>query len=106
MLPLNRILIFLALLPISFLLFAGAWLCIAPTYLYHCWDDFPPFAMSWYPPFIHPWADSADGKLRDYFLASPWLVYTVWITFVVGIPLLPALFVWRAVGREDQLSHA
>jgi hypothetical protein len=26
--------------------------------LYDCWDDAPPFAISWTPPFIHPWANS------------------------------------------------
>jgi len=106
MLALKRILIFVALLPVSFLFFAAAWLRIAPTYLYHCWDDCPPFVISWCPPFIHPWANSTDGKLRDYYLAPEWLVYAVWIAFIVGTLLLPAVFVWRAVRRDHEVNYA
>ena len=62
MIPTKRILVYLALLPFSFLLFALGWMFVAPSCLYHCWDDAPPFVISWYPPFIHPWADSTDGK--------------------------------------------
>jgi hypothetical protein len=58
----KRILIYLALLPVSFLGFAVIWAVFAPLFLYHCWDDAPPFAVSWNPPFIHPWADSLDGR--------------------------------------------
>src|SRR5271157_1376352 len=46
----KRILAFFALLPFSFLFFALAWLLIAPEHLYHCWDDAPPFLISWFPP--------------------------------------------------------
>jgi hypothetical protein len=95
----KRILVFLALLPFSFLLFAIAWLLLAPEHLYHCWDDAPPFVISWCPPFIHPWADSADGNLRDYFIWPAWSVYLVWFSFVAGIFFLPALSAWRFVKR-------
>ena len=87
----------MALLPVSFLCFAVVWALVAPLCLYHCWDDAPPFAISWHPPFIHPWANSADGKLADYFISPEWVVYTVWVLFVVGIFILPALAVWRFV---------
>ena len=69
---LKRIYLFAALLPVSFLLFAMAWLIIAPEHLYHCWDDAPPFLISWAPPFIHPWANSINGNLSDYFIAPEW----------------------------------
>jgi hypothetical protein len=97
----KRILIYLGLLPFSFLFFALGWLFIAPSSLYHCWDDAPPFVISWYPPFIHPWADSTDGKLRDYYLVPEWVVYLVWLSFIAGVFLLPALVVWRAMRRRD-----
>jgi hypothetical protein len=91
---LKRIPIYLALLPVSFLFFAVTWALLAPICLYHCWDDAPPFAVSWYPPFIHPWADSLDGKLRDYFIAPNWLIYSVWLLFIAGVLLVPAIVVW------------
>ena len=43
----RRILVFLGLLPFSFLIFAVAWLFLAPERLYHCWDDAPPFLISY-----------------------------------------------------------
>src|SRR5882762_7891018 len=95
----KRIQIYLALLPVSFLVFAVAWALIAPVGLYHCWDDAPPFAISWCPPFIHPWADSLDGKLRDYFIAPGWLVYSVWLLFIAGVFVVPAFGVWRFMKR-------
>ena len=95
----KRILVYVAGLPVSFLLFATAWLFIAPTMLYHCWDDAPPFAISWSPPFIHPWADSLDGRLRDYYRAPEWVVYSVWFTFIGGVFVLPALLVSRRSPR-------
>jgi hypothetical protein len=101
MIATKRILIYLALLPFSFLLFALGWLFIGPSCLYHCWDDAPPFVISWCPPFIHPWANSADGKLRDYYLAPEWFVYLVWFLFIAGIFLLPALLVWRLARNAD-----
>ncbi len=94
---LKRIYLFAALLPVSFLLFAMAWLIIAPEHLYHCWDDAPPFLISWAPPFIHPWANSINGNLSDYFIAPEWAVYLVWSAFVAGTFFVPALFVWRIV---------
>jgi hypothetical protein len=97
----KRISYYLALLPFSFLLFALGWLLIAPTHLYHCWDDCPPFAISWCPPFIHPWANSTDGNLRDYYLAPEWLVYSVWLSCIAGIFLLPALVVWLLTRKGD-----
>jgi hypothetical protein len=72
---------------------------IAPTALFHCWDDAPPFAISWAPPFIHPWANSLDGNLSDYYIAPEWIVYAVWFAFIAGVVLLPTLFVWRASRR-------
>ena len=97
----SRILTFLALLPFSFLLFAVAWLLIAPEHLYHCSDDFPPFVISWCPPFIHPWANSTDGKLRDYFVWPQWSVYLIWFSFVVGVFLLPAFGAWKIVRKNN-----
>lgn len=94
--------IYLALCPFSLLLFATAWLFIAPNYLYHCWDDAPPILTSWFPPFIHPRANSTDGKLRDYYLAPEWCVYLVWLLFIAGIFLVPALVVWR---RKRKLNE-
>ena len=100
----KRILSYLALLPFSFFLFALGWLVIAPTHLYHCWDDCPPFVISWCPPFIHPWANSMDGNLRDYYLAPEWLVYLVWLSFIAGIFLLPAFVAWR-LGRKGDTDE-
>ncbi|HEV2207362.1 MAG TPA: hypothetical protein VG167_01200 [Verrucomicrobiae bacterium] len=100
------ILLYLALCPFSFLLFAIAWLVVAPNYLYHCWDDAPPFVISWFPPFIHPWANSADGNLRDYYLAPEWVVYLVWLTFIAGIFVLPALVTWRRLRNDQQAPGA
>jgi len=96
----NRILVYVAGLPISFLLFATAWLFIAPNMLYHCWDDAPPFLISWMPPFIHPESNSLDGALRDYYRAPEWVVYIVWFAFVAGVFVLPALLVLRRSQRE------
>jgi len=97
MTSLKRILVYLALLPVSFVGFAVAWALLAPSCLYHCWDDAPPFAVSWYPPFIHPWADSVDGVLHDFYRIPEWIVYTVWALFLVGIFTVPAVIVWRFV---------
>jgi hypothetical protein len=97
----RRALVFMALLPFSFVFFAIAWLIIAPGHLYYCWDDAPPFVISWCPPFIHPWADSADGKLRDYFIWPAWSVYLVWISFLAGVFLVPALGAWKFVKRGN-----
>jgi hypothetical protein len=95
----RRILTFFASLPFSFLFFSLAWLFIAPAHLYHCWDDAPPFLISWHPPFIHPWANSMDGNLRDYFIWPEWSVYLVWFSFVVGVFLFPVFGAWRFVRR-------
>lgn len=102
MVILKRIFLYGALLPCSALLFALAWLIIAPGHLYYCWDDAPPFVISWFPPFIHPWADSLDGKLRDCFIGPEWTVYTVWILFAIGVFLLPAILIWRFVTHGEQ----
>ena len=101
MIATKRILTYLGLLPFSFLVFALGWLFVGPRCLYHCWDDAPPFVISWWPPFIHQWANSTDGKLRDYYLVPEWLVYLVWLLFIAGIFLLPALFVWRLARNAD-----
>ena len=101
---LKRILVYLAMLPFSFLFFAFAWLFIAPTCLYYCWDDAARFVISWHPQFIHQWANSADGKLRDYYLSPEWVVYSVWIIFIAGTFLLPTLFVWRRL--RNARTHA
>lgn len=93
------ILIYLALLPGSFIGFATAWALLAPSFLYYCWDDAPPFLIAWYPPFIHPWVDSLDGKLHDFYRVPEGLVYTVWLTFVAGVLTVPAVVVWRFVSR-------
>ena len=97
----KRILTFLAVLPFSFLFFVVAWAFIAPGHLYYCWDDFWPFLISWHPPFIHPWANSADGQLRDYYIWPGWAVYAVWYAFIAGIFLIPAFVAWRAVRKGD-----
>lgn len=97
---LKRILVYLALLSVSFVGFAVAWALLAPSCLYYCWDDAPPFAVSWYPPFIHPWADSVDGALRDFYRVPEWLVYTVWLAFIAGVFLVPAFVIWRFVMRR------
>src|SRR5689334_22617668 len=99
----RRMLVFLALLPFSFLFFAVGWLFVAPEHLYHCRDDVWPFLISWRPPFIHPWANLADDILRDYFVWPEWSVYLVWFSFVGGVFLVPAFGAWRLVsrGRND-----
>src|SRR5262249_32443011 len=74
----------------------------APRALYYCWDDAPPFLISWAPPFIHP--ESFDGILRDYYRAPEWVVYTLWLAFISGVVVLPALFVWR-VSRRSRPFH-
>ena len=80
---------------------------VAPGHLYYCWDDIPPFGISWHPPFIHPWANSADGKLRDYYIAPEWIVYLVWFLFITGAFLLPALYALRHMrrGRVHELVY-
>ncbi len=95
MIATKRILIYFALLPFSLLLFAIGWLVIGPSCLYHCWDDAPPFVISWCPPFIHAWANSSDRNLRDYYVAPEWIVYLVWLSFIAGILLFPTLVAWR-----------
>ena len=95
----KRVVLYLAALPGSFLFFAIAWMLIAPTALYYCWDDARPFGISWVPPFIHPWGGSLDGKLRDYYRAPEWVVYAVWFAFVAAVFVLPALLVSRRSGR-------
>ncbi len=102
----TKILAYLALCPFSFLLFAVVWLIVGPTLLYHCWDDAWPFVISWVPPFIHPWANSADGNLRDYYFVARWLVYLVWCSLIVGVLLLPALIVWRVARKGCDREHA
>ena len=103
---LKRMLIYLALLPVSCVGFAVAWALLAPSCLYYCWDDAPPFAGSWYPPFIHLWADSLDGKLHDFYRVPEWLVYSVWLLFIAGVLLVPAFVIWRFVmRRKTSPSH-
>src|SRR5688572_2498304 len=89
----TRIFLYAGLVPLSFLLVATAWLVVAPGHLYHCWDDAPPFAISWYPPFIHSQFDSLDGNLRDYYIWPEWAVYSVWFAFVAIAFLLPGVAV-------------
>ena len=84
----------------SFPLFAVTWALVAPGHLYYCWDDAPPFLVSWSPPFIHAWANSTDGKLIDKYLVPGWVVYLVWFCFVAGAFLLPAIFAWRRGHRR------
>ena len=91
---------YLFALPFSFGLFAIAWALLAPGRLYYCWDDAPPFLVSWYPPFIHLWANSTDGKLIDKYLVPGFVVYLVWFSFLAGAFLLPAIFAWRRGGRR------
>ena len=100
MLGIKRIEAFFAVLPFSLLAFAVAWLCIAPDHLYHCWDDAPPFLISWCPPFIHPWANSVEGNLRDYFIWPWWSVYLIWFLFVGAVFLIPALAAWISVKKD------
>lgn len=101
MLTYRRILFFVGALPFSILLFGVAWTFIAPEHLYHCWDDAPPFMVSWLPPFIHSWANSTDGKLSDFFIWPAWSVYLVWIGFVAGTLLIPAYAARVFVKREN-----
>ena len=89
-----------------FPLFAITWALVAPGHLYYCWDDAPPFLVSWYPPFIHPWANSTDGKLVDYYIAPGWVVYLVWFSFVAGVFLLPAVYAWRGGRRRGAYEIA
>ena len=84
----------------SFPLFAITWALVAPGHLYYCWDDAPPFLISWYPPFIHTWANSTDGKLIDKYLVPGWVVYLVWFSFLACAFLLPAIFAWRRGRRR------
>jgi hypothetical protein len=91
---------YLFALLLSFPLFAVTWAFAAPGHLYYCWDDAPPFMVSWYPPFIHPWANSSDGNLVDMYLVPGWLVYLAWFFFVAGAFLLPAIYAWRRGGRS------
>jgi len=108
--PFKGILIYLVSLPFSFGLFAVAWALVAPYRLYHCWDDAAPFLVSWFPPFIHPWADSADGALRDYYLVPEWVVFGTWYGFIAGALLLPMILILLdrplplAEGRESGLK--
>ncbi len=85
------ILRYLALLPLSFVGFAVLWAIVAPTCLYHCWDD----GLAWWPPFIHPWGDSLDGKLRDYYIVPGWLVHGIWLLFIAGALIVPAFLARR-----------
>lgn len=87
----KRSLTYLSVLPLSLFLSAVAWLIIAPERLYHCWDDAPPLVISWFPPFVHPWANSADGLLRDYYIWPEWVVYATWFVIVAVAFLLPAM---------------
>lgn len=96
----NRILAYLALLLPSFLLVACLWAAIAPDHLYHCWDDAPPFVISWFPPFIHPWANSPEGNLRDYYIWPGWSVYTIWVLLIAIAFSLPAVLICRKDRRR------
>ena len=104
MLLLKRILFYFGMLPLFLVPFAFAWLLIAPNYLYHCWDDAPPILISWRPPFIHPRANTADGKLQDYYLAPAWIVYGVWFAFVAATLLSPAMLARFAIRKEPAQS--
>lgn len=95
----KRILAYLSLLPVSFIGFAIVWALLAPTCLYYCWDDAPPFSISWYPPFIHPWGDSVDGKLHDFYHVPEWLVYAVWLLFIAAMLITPAVIVRKVTAR-------
>lgn len=96
----KRTLLYLAVTPFSLLGFAVIWACIAPVYLYHCYDDFWPFVISWYPPFIHPWANTPDGNLRDYYLVPGWVVYLAWLGCIAGALLTPVFFSWWALRKS------
>jgi hypothetical protein len=99
----ERVQAYLLSLPLSFLVFASAWAMIAPNYLYHCWDDVPLFGVSWHPPFIHPWANSADGQLFDYYRVPEPLVYGVWLLFIAGVFVAPA-WVARSVTEDCETA--
>ena len=100
MLIFRRVLFYLAVLPYSMLAFGAVWALFAPDHLYHCWDDAPPFMVSWLPPFIHPWANSMDGQLRDYFIWPAWSVYLVWAVLTAVAFFIPAFAALTFVKRE------
>src|SRR3989338_8671322 len=79
--------IFLILLPASFLLFAIVWHLFVDETLYHCIDHFP--IGDFFPPFVHE--EASLGK--DYFIASPVIVYSLWFAFLVGIFAMPLVII-------------
>ncbi len=89
---------YLGFLVPSLFVSALIWLFVAPDRLYHCWDDAPPFIISWFPPFIHPWANT--GNLTDYFIWPWWAVYLVWFLLVAAALSVPAFVVWLCQRRS------
>jgi hypothetical protein len=79
-------------LVISLFVAAVLWSCIAPDEFYHCYYDAP--LITFVPPFQRPWADPTHGRLPDYFLVSPWIVYPIWFVFFAAAIVLPAVAVW------------
>ncbi|MEO5803806.1 MAG: hypothetical protein ABIR24_09765 [Verrucomicrobiota bacterium] len=91
----KRLLAYTVFLLPSLFLMGIIWALVAPEHLYHCWDDAPPFMVSWFPPFIHRQANSVDGILLDYYIWPKYAVYSIWFLFVVTGFLLPVLSIIR-----------
>ncbi len=70
------------------------WIKAAPGRMYYCWDEVPPIVISWFPPFIHPEANSLDGALVDHYIWPGWAVHLCWGGLAVIMLLLPAAAVW------------
>ena len=87
----TRFLAYLALLLPSVLISAVAWQFLAVDRLYHCSDRVP--LLDFVPPFVHSVPD-------DHYIASPLVVYVVWLLLVAIASLLPAVLL-SVISRRD-----
>lgn len=74
--------IYLLLLIPSLVIVASLWGAVVSGRLYYCWDSTP--LVDFVPPFVH-----SDIDIRDHYIASPWLVWSLWTLFLAAAVLFP-----------------
>jgi hypothetical protein len=78
--------VYLLLLIPSLIIVASLWGALVSGRLYYCWDSTP--LVDFVPPFVH-----SDIDIRDHYIASPWLVWSLWSLFFASALILPLALV-------------
>jgi len=82
-------------IPIAIVILS-AWYFLVDGRLYYCTDKLP--IMDFIPPFIH------DG-VGDYFISSPFLVFSIWIVLMFVMFLAPFFLSKRLVTETQRTRH-